>query len=68
MGILKVCCFPDCETRVEGPHVACTKHWHSLPARVQVAVQTRIRGWRDMGAAREFVVSWLHNSAMKGMK
>ncbi len=55
------CVFPDCDATVKTPHVTCVAHWRSLPPRIQAAVQERIRGWKDTGAAREFVVLWHRN-------
>ena len=62
---MDVCCFPDCTTAVSKPHVTCPHHWYALPARVQAEVQARIRGWKDPGAAREFIVSWHRISLQK---
>jgi len=63
---MAICCFPNCNTAVTNPHVTCPHHWYSLPSRVQVAVQERIRGWKDAGAAREFILSWHRTSIQKG--
>lgn len=53
----RVCCFPDCTIPVGARHIVCAH-----PDRVRREVQIRLRVWKDQGAAREFVVSWVRIS------
>jgi hypothetical protein len=63
---MTVCCFPNCTTAVTKPHVTCPHHWYSLPSRIQVAVQERIRAWKRPDEAREYIVNWYKTSIKKG--
>lgn len=62
---MQTCCFPNCQTTVEKNQATCLHHWYLLPPRVRGAVQERIRGWKNLGAAREFIVNWLADCARK---
>ncbi len=62
MSSEQVCCFPNCTIAVDRHHVTCVHHWKALPPRVQSEVQWRLRGWKDIAAARAFIGSWYHNS------
>jgi hypothetical protein len=54
----RVCCVPDCVSKVDGGRICCLYHWRAIPPRVRVAAQERLRGWKDTGAARGFVFDW----------
>lgn len=66
MATVRVCMCPGCESSVTAPHLCCVRHWRALPSRVQTEVQARLRGWKDTGAAREFLSR--HYSATKGVQ
>jgi hypothetical protein len=50
-----------CTEQVPSGRVCCVSDWRGLPPRVQAAVQERLRGWKNEGAAREFVQMWHRN-------
>jgi hypothetical protein len=58
MTIEAKCCWPGCAVAVTGPHIVCLDHWRALPGHVRTAVQMRIRGWGNKGAARQYVADW----------
>lgn len=60
------CVFPDCNLPMTGAHIACVDHWRSLPPRIRLEAQARIHGWRNIGAAREFVLYWLRSEKRAG--
>ena len=61
MPNVRLCCFPDCTTPVNRPHICCGSHWHSLPPRIKVGAQKRLNGWLNPAAGIEFVRSYLSN-------
>ena len=59
MEKLRGCLFPGCSAQVARPHLLCVSHYRQLPPRIQAGVQERIRGWKDTGAAVDFLLTWL---------
>ena len=57
----RVCMNPNCEAEIKPPHMLCVKHWASLPPRVKAAVSERLYGWKDNGAARDFLSTWFRS-------
>ena len=53
------CPFSDCSAKIDAKHVACANHWRKLPEYVRAAVQARLRGWKSLTAAREYVNLWI---------
>jgi hypothetical protein len=62
------CCYPGCEERMTGTHVACIGHWKLVPEETRREIQIRRRAWKtqagergNVGMAREYLVSWFKN-------
>lgn len=53
------CCFPDCKTEIDLPHIACVRHWRSTPRDVRQEIQSRLRGWKNREEALMSLRSYL---------
>ena len=53
------CIHKDCANRVSGSHIACLWCWKSFPDEIKAGIQERIKGWKNMNAAREFAANFL---------
>lgn len=50
------CLWPECKKVPGRGHITCLDHWHELPQEVRREIQLRLRCWRNMGAAREYLI------------
>jgi hypothetical protein len=53
-----VCRQPGCVQKVSAGHFMCGPHWANLPCRIQKGIMERANGWKDHGAAVEFLRSY----------
>lgn len=53
------CMQPGCLTNVSSGHLMCVSHWLRVPGGVRREVQRRMIGWKNRGAARQYLFDWL---------
>ena len=53
MELKKTCAKPGCEVAVSGLQLCCFAHWWEIPGEVRREIQVRLRGWKNLDAARE---------------
>jgi hypothetical protein len=49
----------DCLRQIPTPYLMCGLHWAKVPGHVKRAVCTRLKGWKNAGAARQYLFDWL---------
>jgi hypothetical protein len=52
------CSYPKCAQEVGAAHLCCVSHWNKLPPRIRAGCQERIRGWKSLAAAQDFLNSY----------
>lgn len=63
------CAHPDCNEMKPREHYACKRHWFTLPARIQVAINKGYHGGGDWwGAHKEAQSYWESRRRMPGLR
>jgi len=52
---MPICCHPECSIPVNLRQVACLDHWRQVDKHTRCEVQHRLRGWKSIEAAREYL-------------
>lgn len=60
------CMDLNCDRRITLNQIMCKQHWYALPSDIRRAALARMKGWKSMGAARQYVYDWLHAQKAKG--
>lgn len=53
------CMVKNCSQRISSDHLMCTRHWTLVDATTKAEIQKRRKGWKDKGAAREYLANWM---------
>lgn len=64
----KKCMAPTCTKQVDEGRLTCRDCWSALPQTVQQRVCERLYGWKDFGAAREFLSRWYQEQKAQAMR
>ena len=64
--VTRKCMDPACQVQVSGNHLMCLPHWKEIPESIQKEVSERLSGWKNIGAAREFLSNFMSQARAAG--